>query len=119
MSKKQDNDLLSVICPHCYKIPRILIEPMKIPKVLIKCTCGFGKLITIEKYIQFLKKSKDLNKVCSLTSKHQNKIAVSYCVDCQKYLCNDCKDCHQELLNAHQIRNSKLKINSYCKLCKR
>lgn len=114
-TKEENDDLLSVVCPHCYKIPRILIIPMKTPKVLIKCSCGIDKSLTLEKYLQFLKTNNDLKKVCTLTSKHYNKIAVSYCVNCEKYMCNDCKDCHNELLNDHSIRNSKIKINSYCK----
>ena len=52
---EENSDLLSIECPHCYRIPRVLIITKKNPKVLLKCRCGLDKSITIEKYLQFLK----------------------------------------------------------------
>ena len=41
---------------------------------------------------------------CSLKS-HKESVAISYCEQCKKYMCNKCLNYHKELFDDHQISN--------------
>ena len=47
---------------------------------------------------------------CSL-NKHSNIDAISYCQECNKYLCNKCQNYHFELFDNHTISNLSKEIN--------
>ena len=74
----------------------------------------------------------EVNKKCS-NKKHSELNAVSYCADCNLYLCNKCVNIHLEYLASHNIinldknnkeeiltgickeDNHKIKLEYYCK----
>ena len=48
---------------------------------------------------------------CSL-NKHSNMDAISYCQECNKFLCNKCQNYHFELFDNHNISNLSKEINN-------
>ena len=58
------------------------------------------------------------NKKCSIT-KHKEVNAISYCQECNKYMCNKCFNHHQELFEDHHIYNLDKDINEiFINICK-
>ena len=49
-------------------------------------------------------------KKCS-NKKHKEVNAISYCKECNKYICNKCSNHHQELFDDHHIYNLDKDIN--------
>ena len=58
------------------------------------------------------------NKKCSIT-KHKEVNAISYCQECNKYMCNKCFNHHQEIFEDHHIYNLDKDINEiFINICK-
>ena len=59
-----------------------------------------------------------LNKKCS-AKKHNNIDAITYCQECNSYLCNKCHNLHSELFESHHLFNIDKNINEiftgFCK----
>ena len=47
---------------------------------------------------------------CSL-KKHSKNNAITFCKECNKYMCNKCNNHHQELFDDHHINNLDKEIN--------
>ena len=57
------------------------------------------------------------NKKCS-NKKHSEINAISYCIECNSYLCNKCSNFHSELFDGHHINNiNKKEQNIFSGLC--
>ena len=52
----------------------------------------------------------EVHKKCSL-KKHDDINAISYCQECNKYMCNKCENMHNELFEDHHKYNLKDVIN--------
>ena len=57
------------------------------------------------------------NAKCS-SSKHGEINAVSYCLECKKYLCNKCLTFHEEMFGEHKTINLKEKDEIFIDKCK-
>ena len=58
------------------------------------------------------------NKKCSFRE-HKNIDAISYCQECNKYMCNKCRQLHSELFDGHQLLSlAQISKNSFTGICK-
>ena len=123
-----------MICQNCFnEFPLIKIYfDINGPQLEIKCKCSNKvKKISIEKFITtYDLENKLLRNPCSRNMKHNDKITVSYCRDCQQTLCKQCYDEHNKIYqNYHSIVTAdtepivhckthiKQKNNKFCKTC--
>ena len=80
-----------IVCSDCYSIPlvRIFIENNQV-QITINCKCltrGKEKFSLSEYKLLILKKRPIINKPCYI---HSKKKSLFYCLNCEKWLCQEC-----------------------------
>ena len=119
-----------LLCPDCWRLPKIKIDPQK---HTVSSICDFNHQNNLD-LNQFLKKSSNhslFDVSCSICQKNQNKSKVifQYCFECNNFLCNICYTKHNsakgnkshhliaiDKLNSHCIIH-KNKYSIYCDTC--
>ena len=116
---------LYMICPQCHKIP--LISIISDNEILSKCQCNKDNTITLdnffEQYVQPIK-----SEYCYNTKKHGDVVSSKYCIQCVKWLCDNCIENHNEYLSDHELTTSPLyqtrcffhqneKLTLFCNKC--
>ena len=126
-----------LICPYCIqKIPNFeLFVQNSIVKIKLSCQClekhKIKKILTLNDFLQNLKKINKQIKKCSY--KKDNNNAINYCLNCEKWLCEKCNREHKNnyseceknrnyensIISNCQIHKTKKNLlKYYCKQCK-
>ncbi|MCQ2817900.1 MAG: hypothetical protein MJ252_11605 [archaeon] len=107
-SNNLPNTLIS--CPKCHKIPLISLAEKEMDKIKIHCPCSFKGTTTMKEFISENKRPKSDNKKCLKHSK-KNK---EFCINCQKWLCEDCVSEHEKY-STHILIKNQVIIEISCK----
>lgn len=86
------NDFVPIICLKCYQIP--LISFSTPDELLINCSCGNKETISIDIYIDTVRKIKEKIKIINKCLIHGNMSFSYYCLDCQINICKLCRQSH-------------------------
>ena len=121
------NDSLS-LCPDCSSLPFLTLQSNT--EIKYECKCGKPIVITLDNFFNNYnnKGSTKRNDNCFNTKKHGNKISTTFCFQCQKWMCANCTEVHNEFMSEHEVTNSPVmrtrclyhndqKITSFCKDC--
>ena len=126
-----------VVCENCYNIPEITI--LNKNKVKLKCPkCIDIKIKDFSYFDKFRKNIEreswsDMPKCNFNKNIHEESISSEYCLQCEKYLCKECKVNHQNCLGdknhifikqkiscqyyCNKNGHEDIKFNRFCKLC--
>ena len=107
-----------VVCERCLSIPKItIINPNK---VLLECQiCRSNNTSGIDYFNRFINVNENDDlftlPICNF-GVHHNVQAILYCFKCDKYLCNDCLERHDEFFQGrgHITINQKIKHQYFC-----
>ena len=125
-SSIQVNDSLS-FCPDCSSLPFLTLQSNT--EIKYECKCGKPMVITLDNFFNnYNKGSTKRNENCFNTKKHGNKIGTTFCFQCQKWMCGNCTEVHNDFMSEHEVTNSPVlrtrclyhndqKIKSFCKDC--
>ena len=111
----KDNVILTT-CPKCFNIPLIQLIFNQTFKVKINCHCGYESTMELKEYLENLKKQKTEKKTCERLLQHLSKPAVKYCIQCQKWLCEECETNHALWIKNHQTISTQIQIETKCPL---
>jgi len=106
-----------ITCEQCYSIPKLTLINQN--KVKIYCqTCHKQIIKDISYFKKFIKKSKEENidlPNCTYNKSHKSK-STKYCLQCNKYLCEDCIENHKISFEGknHLMIEQKIQNKYYC-----
>ena len=123
-------------CPFCKeRIPKLNLFILKGElKVLIRCECrdNYCDIMNWDFYENFTKDVPFQRGICESNKKHQDLqfLAKSFCITCQKWLCDECLQIHDNKDNCnHKISSNKFILRDicrkhneslyYCEICKK
>ena len=88
----QYNSLL-LLCPQCHTVPLISIDSNLY--ISFNCECSPSKPLPIDEFVKtFIHKEKD--EMCFNTKKHGDIKAEKYCMQCNKWICDNCLIIHND-----------------------
>jgi len=106
-----------ITCEQCYSIPKLTLINQN--KVKIYCqTCHKQIIKDISYFKKFIKNSKE-EKIdlpnCTYNKNHKSK-SSKYCLQCNKYLCDDCLEYHRISFEGkkHLMIQQKIQNKYYC-----
>ena len=110
-----DESKLWCICPKCKKFPIItpLIENGT-ALLKINCSCSPIQKYSYDEYINLLKEKKKKLMQCDMNSKHKIYNAVTYCFDCDKFLCSFCDTIHKKINPNHSTSDERTHLDFGC-----
>lgn len=105
-----------LICPKCEKIPIISHTILNNEvAIIIQCSCSKDAItFNIDNYF---KKIENLNKsknICTNLLSHNNKEATSFCIQCDKWICEQCLPSHNSENKEHRFKKKNLEIEDFC-----
>lgn len=105
-----------LICPTCEKIPNIShkISNNEV-EIMIKCSCS-KEPITF-RFDNFFCKVKNLSipkHMCTNLLSHSNKEATKFCIQCDKWICEQCLPSHNTENQKHCFKKNKIEIENFC-----
>ena len=111
-----DEKQLWSICPKCKNWP--IIEPLiENGTALIKLTCKCEKMpqkYSYDEYINLLKEKKKKLVSCDMNKSHSIYNAVTYCFECDKWLCSFCDSIHKNINPNHTTSDERTYLNYGC-----
>ena len=110
-----DEKKLWAICPKCKKFPKIspLIENGT-ALLKIDCSCSPIQKYSYDEYINLLKEKKKKIMQCDMNSSHKIYNAVTYCFDCDKFLCSFCDSIHKKINPNHNTSDERTYLDFGC-----
>lgn len=125
------NDLTYLLCPGCFtRVPIInIFFENYVPKVKVSCTCNEIKscpsVMDVSDYINKMRYRDPLLMHCSF---HQEKTPITFCLNCEKWLCEECvkenhskKTCKPAENQRFQfcLKHIESKLSCICKKCQK
>ena len=105
-----------LICPTCRNFP--LITPFfenSIPHVQITCRCiSSVQIFRLTEYLSLISQKRKITNKCSFTKEHSHYTAVTYCFNCNEWLCSYCAKNHTKLFPMHTLSDESITIDIYC-----
>ena len=106
-----------IVCEKCFSIPKITI--INSLEVELECqTCKTNKIYKFDYFKRFIniKENDDLFDLPNCYKKKHSSKANIYCFKCNKYLCNDCLESHNEFFEGekHDTINQKINHQYFC-----
>lgn len=99
-------------CTKCSGIPTFSYSPKESSNIKYECLCGNKGDMSIYEYMKQAE-SFEAKKKCSNPEHKREPNKVKYCVDCQKYLCDECLASHNK---THiYVLDNKFNIQLNCK----
>ena len=110
-----DEKKLWTICPKCKKFPIItpLIENGT-ALLKINCSCSPVQKYSYDEYINLLKEKKKKLMQCDMNTSHKIYTAVTYCFDCDKFLCSFCDSIHMKINPNHNTSDERTHLDFGC-----
>lgn len=102
------------VCLNCFKIPLFNIYQKFPDEITIQCQCQSANIIPIKDYLKEIKHIFHSDPQCDSSKFHSNFSASQYCVQCKKWLCEDCLKKHNENFFTHQLTKCQEKIEINC-----
>ena len=94
-------------CEKCGMIPEINYQRMD--KIDIKCQCGKKNSLSLVDFLQSCL-TPDEKKTCY--EGHED--ASTYCLNCQKWFCDECAQTHRESQPTHSLTNKEISFPKNC-----
>ena len=125
--KKEKNSLLKnnsnsitkyLICPKCnLYIPSLpfFINPIEEGsiEILINCKCGNKDRMPLEDYYNFKIPVSNIN-ICEECNSNKPDLNCLYCIDCSKWICEDCRKCFIDSEKNHNYSEYPVVFNELC-----
>ena len=109
-----------LLCPNC--TIRIPILPLFINytnengtiEILLKCECGNSVRLPLNDYLNLkIGKEEKVNK-CFICSSNSTNNEYKYCINCNKYYCNECREIFKESEKDHIFSNKRIFFTCIC-----
>ena len=105
-----------LICPTCRNFP--LITPFfenSTAYVQINCHCSSSsQIFKLSEYLSLMSQKRKITNKCSFTKEHSHYTAVTYCFNCNEWLCSYCAKNHTILFPLHTLSDESITIDIYC-----
>ena len=125
--KKEKNSLIQnniysidkyLICPKCnVNIPSLpfFINPIESGsiEILINCKCGNKDRMPLEDYFKFKISFKKIN-MCEECNSNNENLNCLYCIDCSKWICDDCRKNFDETEKTHNYSKYPVIFSEFC-----
>ena len=98
-------------CPNCHHIPYIYFKSPN--DISIECICQKKESMTISQYLSKVA-NRDKTKANCFFNQHPQEKAISFCVQCQKWMCKTCLDLHNAYINDHQLLSQSIELQQKC-----
>ena len=126
MEPKIDSHILDrhktwLICPRCRNFPSIDVTFGENDiMVNLSCSChseddDMETTFTLKEYLDIIKSKKIFGAFCDLDKSHSNYQAVTYCFNCDKFLCSFCVSFHKALNSDHKLSDEEVHVETQCK----
>ena len=97
-------------CPKCENVPSFnLISPTQLS---YRCDCGSSGTLTLKEFFDNISKRTKPTPNCF---KHQTVKAIEFCLQCQKWMCANCLQTHNEFNGEHQRTTTDANLPTKCK----
>ena len=119
LSKNNNNSIEKYfICPKCnINIPSLpfFINPIEAGsiEILINCKCGNKDRMPLEDYLKFKIPVQNIN-ICEECNSNKPNLKCLYCIDCSKWICDDCRKNLNDLEKNHNYSEYPVIFSQLC-----
>ena len=99
-------------CQNCHHIPYIYFKSPNY--ISIECICQKKELMTISQYLSKVSNRDKAIATCFFDKHPQQEKAISFCVQCQKWMCKACLDLHNAYIKDHQLLSQSIELQQKC-----